>query len=187
MYWMLECSRDTWSGGRSIESWPELPGVESWLTGMRFPAPPPEPIVLYWDPEDEEGPPQTLYKAGIPMMSRRLHDALREVGVDNLDVYRVEVRSHSTSDVNADFVAFNVIGAIRAADMSKSVHDPSLEPHLIAVGFNGVTIDESKAAGALLFRLAENVTAIVIHDRVKGHLEALRLGLTFVRPQEWVG
>jgi hypothetical protein len=184
---MMECFRDKWAGGRGIESWPDLPGIASWLTGKKFPAPPPDPIVLTWDPEDEEGPPQAMYKAGIPMMTRRMHDALRQAGVDNLDVYPVEVRSRASSEGNRDYVAFNVIGVIRAADMSKSRHDPSLEPHLIAVGFDGVTIDESKTGGALLFRLAENVTAIVVHDRVKRHLEGLGLGVTFVPPEKWVG
>lgn len=187
MYWMMECFRDAWTGGRGIESWPDIPGIDSWLTGSRFASAPPGAIVLYWDPEDEEGPPQPLYKAGVPMMTKRVHEALVQAGVDNLDVYPVEVRSHQSTEINQDYVAFNVIGVIRAADMSKSVYDPSVEPHLIAVGFNGVTIDESRTGGALLFRLAENVGAIVIHDRVKRHLEGLSLGLTFVPPEKWVG
>ena len=42
-------------------------------------------------------------------------------------------------------------------------------------------------AGALLFRLAENVSALVVHERVKRRLEAQNLGLTFDPPEEWFG
>ena len=59
-YWMLECHRSD-EGGRSIESWPDFPGIASWVTGERFKAGPPKPIVLYWDPEDEEGEHRQFY------------------------------------------------------------------------------------------------------------------------------
>lgn len=187
MYWMMECYRSLEGGGRSIESWPVVVGAGNWLTGERFTAPIAQPIVLYWDPEDESGPPKALYKAGIPMISRRMHKTLLDAGVDNIDTYTVQVRSRTSGEVNDDFVAFNVIGLVRAADMSRSRYDKSVSPALLAVAFDSVTIDESATAGALLFRLAENVSAIVVHDRIKRTLDSAKLALTFVPPEGWAG
>lgn len=42
---------------------------------------------------------------------------------------------------------------------------------LIAVGFKNLVIDKSKSYGFLLFRLAESITDIVIHESVKNILE----------------
>lgn len=187
MHWMLECVRDAWGGGRSIESWPTIPGIRSWINGARFASPPTRAIAMYWDPADEAGPSLPLYKAGIPMMKRAVYTTLCSAGVDNIDIYDVEVRSHSSDDVDRSFVAFNIIGTVSAANMasSKIVHDGS--PPLIAVPFDGVVIDPLAALDLPVFRLAENVTAIVVHDQIKQLLERQHKGLTFVRPEDWVG
>ncbi|HTV24725.1 MAG TPA: double-CXXCG motif protein [Polyangiaceae bacterium] len=157
------------------------------MSGEPLHTPPPRPIVLYWDPEDEAGPAQPLYKAGIPMVRRDVIETLRMAGVDNVETYELEVRSHVTGDVDVSFVAFNIIGVVAAADMgaSKIVQDGG--PRWIAVPFDSVVIDSKAAHDLPIFRLAENVSAIVIHDRIKRQLEARHAGLSFVKPESWVG
>ena len=186
-YWMLECQRDPELGGRSIDGWPDLPGVPTWMGGSPITATVVEPIVLTWDPEDEEGPPQSLYKAGIPMMTRALHEALVESGVDNLQVFPIEVRSKKQAQVSRDFLAFNVIGLVRAVDWEKTPPRAAGTPEMFAAGLNGVTLDEIAAHGLLLFRLAENVGAIVVHDRIRADLDGRFPGLRFVTPEDWAG
>jgi hypothetical protein len=186
-YSMLESFRKPLVGGKAIGEWPEVPGVRSWVSGSRFKDPIPEPIVLYWDPEFEDAPAKVLYKAGIPMMKREMHKALLEAGVDNLDIYAVEVKSTVTPEVDRSFIAFNVVGMVSAADMSKSKYDTGGGPPLVAVDFFSVTLDPAKAYGARLFRLAENVSAIVVHDSVKRHLETRGFGLSFIPPEKWAG
>ena len=59
---------------------------------------------------------------------------------------------------------------------------------LIDVDFESVTIDETKARDLLLFRLAECVSGIVVHERVKSLSERRGVvGLDFVRPEDWAG
>lgn len=54
--------------------------------------------------------------------------------------------------------------------------------------FHALIIDESKTAGLLLFRLAENISAIVVHERVKQSIEAAGIpGFAFYGPGEWSG
>lgn len=186
-YWMLECRRDPERGGRSIEAWPDFPGVPSWVGGVPIEAKLPVPIVLHWDPEDEAGPAQPLYKAGIPMMTRGLHEALIATGVDNLQSFPVEIRSKSTAEVNRDFVAFNVVGLVRAVDWDKTPPRAPGTPEMFAAGLNGVVLNEAAAHGLLLFRLAENVGAIVVHDRLRTELDGRFPGLKFVAPEDWAG
>jgi hypothetical protein len=185
-YWMLECFRNPATGGRSVRDFPNVPGVTSWVSGARFKNPIPQPIVLYWYRDSEAAPPKTLYKAGIPMMKAALHKAFLDAGVDNLDTYAVEVRSETAPEVDRSFVAFNVVGVVSAADMGKSKFTPG-GPQLIQVDFSSVAIDPKKAGGHSLFRLGENVSAIVVHDRVKRHLEKLAFGLSFIPPEKWAG
>jgi hypothetical protein len=170
-----------------VEDWPDIPGVESWMSGTPFSAPISTPIQLYWDPNDEEGPAQPLYKPGIPMMAREVLSTLRSAGVDNIDAYDVEMRSHASAEIDRSYVAFNLIGLVAAADRSKSKIVADGGPPLIAVGFDAVSIDTRSTLGQLMFRLAENVTAIVVHDRIKNALEAKHTGLSFVEPEHWFG
>jgi len=51
-----------------------------------------------------------------------------------------------------------------------------------------LVIDEAKTRGALLFRLAESVNGIVVHETIKNAIEATGIDtLTFMPPEEWVG
>lgn len=56
------------------------------------------------------------------------------------------------------------------------------------IDFVSLVIDESKATGHLLFRLAENVSAVVVHEQVKSAIEASAIpGFVFYGPGEWSG
>jgi len=185
-YWMLECFHAESGPGRAMGRPPRVPGVDSWILGEPLPVRPPEPIVLTWHPEETEGRPKHLYKSGVPVMTPRLHDELQAAGVDNLEVFLAEVRDEVEGTANT-YLAFNVVGAIAAADMSLSKYQTGGGPAMYAVDFESVVLDEERIKDALLFRLAQNLTAIVISDRVKERLERAALGLTFIPPEEWVG
>lgn len=46
----------------------------------------------------------------------------------------------------------------------------------------------AKTRGTLMFRLAEAVNAIVIHEKVKAAVQAAGIDtLTFMPPEDWVG
>ena len=56
----------------------------------------------------------------------------------------------------------------------------------IAVAFRNLIIDEKKAKGALMFRLKESVSAIIVHKSIKETIEnSLVTGLSFVHPAEY--
>jgi hypothetical protein len=114
--------------------------------------------------------------------------ALRNVGVDNLQVFPAQVRDKTKRQVHDEYVAVNIIGAIACANMDESERmDPDDDGDLIDVDFDSLVIDEERARGALLFRLAESVSAIVVHRRIREAVEKTIPGMTFFGPGEWSG
>jgi hypothetical protein len=186
MYYMLACL-DSLDYDRASLDYEKDDPARSWHSGTRFTQPPPQPIEVVVD-EDFPGLIPEFTDVPLPLMTRRLVKALHEAGVDNLDTYKVVISDPTTGQKHQDHVAVNIIGKIAAADLRKSVYDASLPERMISMDFDSVVIDEKKTRGAFLFRLAESVNAIVIHEKVKEHLEASGIDtLTFIPPEEWMG
>jgi hypothetical protein len=135
--------------------------LRSWMSGARFEHPPPEPIELTLQGTDEAGwVLGDLWLTPITVMSKRLLDALRAASVDNLDTYAVRLRDPVSGEVYDDFVAFNLVGVVSAADRE----------------------------GIKMFRLAESRNAILIHGAVCDAIEDAGIDtLTFYEPEDWAG
>ena len=73
--------------------------------------------------------------------------------------------------VHTNYSAVNLLGLIHAADLSKSIYTAHPGGAKIDVDFNRLVIDPDKARGELIFRLAESVNVILVHDRLKRRLE----------------
>ena len=111
---MLECLSPPGESVRDINAYPSIPGIDSWMLGASFEQPPAEIIQLDWDPQTRGGT-KMLYSSNIPLMRKTLLDAFHAAGVDNIDAYPVEIVDSVTNDVNRDFVAFNILGAVKTA------------------------------------------------------------------------
>jgi hypothetical protein len=149
----------------------------------------PSPIVYTRDRPNREGTYKDLYTAeSYPLMSSRLLAVLRSVGASNLEVFPACIRNPLTREERLDYVAFNVVGLVAAADMTESVLMGTSDDKLLAVDFHSLVIDEKKAGGLLLFRLAESCSAIVISSSVKEAIERAGIpGMVFYGPGEWAG
>jgi hypothetical protein len=127
-----------------------------------------------------------LWLTPITVMSKRLYEILVHSGVDNLDTYEVELHDPEDGTVYKDFIAFNIVGKITAAESMKTRFAPNNKERLISADIDSLSIDESKAAGLLMFRLAESVNTIILHESVKKIIEAAGINtLTFIEPEEW--
>jgi len=148
---------------------------------------PPLPVKAYIEPS-HAGAMQDLIEAPLPLMSPRLQRALIAAGVDNVDFYPAEIEDQKSGKVIKDFVAFNVVGKIAAADLAKTDFHPDSAERMVSADIDSLTVDEAKAGGALLFRLAESVNALVVHDRVRDYVEKAGIdGVAFVEPTQWAG
>lgn len=159
----------------------------SWISGSKMTDLPPDPIELTWDPDTEDGIKMAFYPTSVVLMLKDLISVLREAGVDNLDTYPVVIRSKTNSEVCHDYLAVNIIGSVAAADMEQSeIIDEG--DGMVDVMFGSLVIDEDKARGHLLFRLAQSAIAVVVHEDVVKHiLSKGGFGLTFVEPENFCG
>ena len=71
---------------------------------------------------------------------------------------------------------------MRAADLSRTVFNDPPASRLIDASLARLAVDPAKAGGTLLFRLAEFVAAVLVHDRVKTAIEAKRFPFVVFRP-----
>jgi hypothetical protein len=61
-------------------------------------------------------------------------------------------------------------------------------PRSAGMTFESLAIDEAKIGGALVFRLAESVNAIIAHRRVRDAVIAAGIaGIVFMDPKDWAG
>jgi len=170
-----------------------VPGIESWISGRVINVPVPQPLEFAVTPDEDDRNPEKpgalieLHQFGVVLMSDRLLKALREAGADNLQAFDAVIRDPGFGTTATNYKVVNVVGVVSCADMERSVYDPPDGAPLIDVSFDSVIIDEKRAAGHLLFRLAESLSAIIVHQRIKDHLLARGFDmLTFRDPAKYV-
>lgn len=167
---------------------PDIPGVD-FMAGRRFDPgiEIPSPLQFELNPEGP-GEMPWFFKAGGPLMHQKMVDALREAGVDNIDVYDALVRDPSDGSEWTEYKAVNIIGLVAAADLARSEFDQTDPDRLISTKFEKLVLNPAKANGFLIFRLAEKVSAIIVHERVKRSIEERNIGpLGFISPEQWFG
>jgi len=165
---------------------PDTDGDEDWLSGCRFKTPPSEPVIV----EIRKGYERAdllPYFGTPPVISNAFHQVLLDAGVDNLDVYDAVLRSEDGSVEYSGFKAFNVIGLVSASDLSKTSFSSDNPSRFIDASIDSLSIDNNKARGALFFRLAEYVGAVIVHEKVKRIIEAKALPhVIFYEPNEYI-
>lgn len=173
MYYKLSCLRD--EGEATITDEPNLPrSLSYWNTGKRFSIPVPTTL-RYAIEEEDEGKMRPMFDSGVNLlMTESLIEALREAGVDNIDVYDAEIEILRTGEIHYNYKAVNIIGMIRAADISVSEgkNVGLVDNGLMTLWFKKLKVDESTINGVLMFRLAEHIIDIIVHKSVKKHLQS---------------
>lgn len=164
---------------------PEL-DTGPWFMGSKFKDTVPTPLRFVLDPT-ADGPLGDFMDGTIPLMHEDLLAVLHGAGVDNLDLYDAVIVDEDTGEEYTEYKAVNVIGAVAAADLSKSDYTSHQPTPIVSVDFDSLAIDPVKAGGRLLFRLAECVTAIVIHEKVKAALEANDMYVGCIDPAHFIG
>ncbi|MEX0712868.1 MAG: DUF1629 domain-containing protein [Pirellulales bacterium] len=168
----------------AIDESPRLPGGP-WMHGRPIAIDVPKPLVYTLDAQ-RPGKLKAMYDKAVPLVRDDLLEALREAGVDNLEVFDAVVRDAAAGKEYTNYKAFNIVGVIACADMDQS--EVLGGSTVIDVDFASLVLDESKCEGVLMFRLAEAVNAIVVDERVKGGVEASGVpGMVFYGPGEWCG
>ena len=174
---------------------------KSWQQGTAFRAdaewddeqPPHEPILVSTALEsidkDKFVYPELTW-VPIPLMTRRLVAALRAAGIDNLQTFETRL-SGAQDDRPAPedfYLAVNIIGLISAVDPQKARKAPEADEAMISADYDALAIDAVSAHDLFIFRLAENTSAVIVHEKIKAAVGTAGIdSLTWLRPEEWAG
>lgn len=184
-YYLLACYSPE-EGDHAQYSYEPDDEERGWIIGQPFEAPPPVPVPVSVEP-GEEGLTPELTDVPLPLMSRRLAACLSAAGVANIDFYPARVTEQASGRSHEELLAFNLIGLVAAADLSRSTFSAPDGP-LLSVDFDGLAIDPRKVGAADMFRLAESVNGIVVSRRIRqAILDAGITTLEFILPEDWVG
>jgi hypothetical protein len=162
----------------------------SFTLGERIAVQVPDPLRFSLAPlnlnANDMGPDMPEYmKGSIPLFRDDLVKAMRDGGVDNLDLYNAVIIDPDGGTQHTNYKAVNIIGAIAAADMAKSDAVIHTGGPFIDVDFYTLVLDEKRAGDALIFRLAEATSAILVHERLRDHLLSRGYSaLEFLNPRE---
>lgn len=169
-----------------IETCPTVPGIRSWHLGRKIEKPVPVPLTFELHPHYPGRMPD-FFDETIPLFSNKLFTALNDMGVENIEGFQAVLVDGDDKVVSDQYQAVNVVGVVAAADLAASKVADGTAPTLIDTSFDSLAIDPNKARGQLMFRLAEDVSAIIVHQSVKDHLTDNRFGdLGFVEPKDWM-
>jgi hypothetical protein len=128
------------------------------------------PLVYEIDFPDNMDVPHLL-TGGTVLASERFINLLKTEAVDNFQAFPVEILNPVTGKRRNEFYLFNVVGLVKASDMTKSTYDElmagssdGIETPLVA--FNEIVIDCEKTMGLSMFRLAEDPTALIVSENI---------------------
>lgn len=157
-YFRLHCDKFQLTGSLRQESGPAAFRL---ARGEPYDASPDElPVRFSYTSAGDK--PLAAYYSGKCLMLRALVETLQGAGVDNLQVYPAVLTERSTAAQREDYCVVNVLGKVAAADMKQS--------QSISLGggqvFTRLTVDAGKARGLLMFRLAESLVDVIVHERV---------------------
>lgn len=116
----------------------------------------------------QEESPGSFIGSSIPLWSRELREFFANAGIDNVQYFDAILRNDELGLEWSDHKAVNIIGLVACADLTKSVYieitkSPSGVPF---AHFSDLVIDSSKTGDLSIFRLAENPSKLLIHERI---------------------
>lgn len=189
-FYILDCDIPEASNGAAtmeIHNAFRVGNIRLWSSGIRHEKEVPVPIEIEYETfHGYEGPPIDLLDVGIPIMSEKLAEALLSFGVKNIDFYDA-ILTHKVTRATYKFKAFNVIGLVAAADMNKSNWASYDGDPTINVSFKKLVLKPTSGTEPLIFRLAENIKALMIRSDLRDHLVKSGFGhLKYKNPKDWI-
>jgi hypothetical protein len=157
---------------------PELPGNMKFVKGVKMEGAVPNPLVFEVN-HPSRAQLQHFVSNVVPVFSDLLVKAMRSAGVENFQVFPAVLRNPEVGENWDGYWVFHEIGLIAAASLEKSKADTIMAGDSSGVatplmGFHTLVLDKEKTRNEAMFRLAEDPTTLLIHERVMAHLRANR-------------
>jgi hypothetical protein len=154
----------------------DFEGIKSWALGAYFTAIPPNPIMVsitrIGESKDPNLIPIPFNDANMCLASPEVVNALKSVGVDNIQIFPAILKD---SDTNKEYFYFalNIIGVQKVSDLSASEWTNFDDEARMDTIFESLLIDEKKVVDANIFRLHEDMGTIIISEALKRSLEKI--------------
>lgn len=142
-----------------------------WGQGILHPGPVPTPLTATLSRDGGSVMPD-LDLGRPPMISRRLARVLKMAGVDNLQLFDLRVSDPDRGVVYEDYMAVNIVGAVSCADLDASQYRRGDAPR---INFTKLVIDERRARGLHMFRLAESLKFVLVSQCVRDAIVSIPL------------
>lgn len=145
-----------------ITGWPTFPDEVSFQSADAIAVPINEPIKFEVD-NTSENPPSDFVGFYIPVFSDALAAAFLDAGADNIQTYQAQLVNPKSGEMWEGYKAVNIVGKIACADL---VHS---EYSVITSGlysFTRLAVDTAKTHDALLFRLEEDPSIVLVHMKI---------------------
>jgi hypothetical protein len=144
-----------------------------WMHGVKLKGPPTEALKLAVDLDNEDAGDFADFVLGpIPMVSQRFRDALDAAGANNVDYYPVAIEGADQFDEFPTYFAANIVGKIAAADKSASQYTEAFGGPGADL-FDKLVLDPKLSTDLPIFILAENLSMVIVSEKVKTQAEAL--------------
>ena len=157
-------------GGKVLMDAPDAPGGVSWTVGQRFENGPVQPVPITIVRGSEAGP-TPEFSIVPPVISPRLVEVLRAAGVDTLDVYDGVLLDEDDRPVGEPVLLYNLTALVHAASI-QTRFSPDNPSRSSDASIDALKLDPARIGAHLLFRLAENTSVVLVHERVKAAVEA---------------
>jgi hypothetical protein len=159
---------------------------DNWMLARPFSVAISEPVEAVVNAENETGVLLPFYNTP-QIMREDVYDAVRSAGVDNVDVYKALVKREDGSVFAENYLAYNILGALKAVDLGKSQFAPENPSRMMDASIEKLTVDESQVGNLLMFRLAESLRTIVVHESVKTAVEARGIAhIAFLASEQFI-
>lgn len=143
-----------------------LPLDLSFLRGAVIKAPI-EPIMIFTTNATKQDSLPDFSGGSIPVMSQRFLSLLMQAGADNLQTLPIVIKSDADETTWDGFFAVNILGLIQCADLAASDYTEIFHG---LYDFDVLAIDTARTNGALLFRLQESPSTIIMHKSIGKYL-----------------
>jgi hypothetical protein len=183
-YYILACPEPMGQRAARFSYYPDDLDLD-WSRGAAMPPGLKLPVEAVLELGDE-GYIRDLVEVPLPMVSKRLAEALQQAGVSNVEFFPCRVTVKATGQVIEDSLAFNIVGAVSCVDKSRSRFKDPGGLGKISMMFEKLVLKDPGAQGLHIFRLAEFIGVIVVSEVLRRHLEAAVFpDLMFLEPEEW--
>lgn len=118
------------------------------------------------------------YYDGRQLMHKQLVRALQDAGVDNLQVFAAILTEEGFDTVNEDYIVVNLVGLVACANVEKS----SAMPFADGLFISELVIDAARTSGLLMFRLADSMMDVLIHESVAEKLIPMNIPYVTITP-----